>query len=65
MEPGYVHGASDSIGGRPSSQPVTPDDIVATIYQSLGLSADLELGDSQNRPCQLVPWGNTIPEPRA
>ena len=57
---GYVHGASDSIGGRPSSLPVTPADIVATIYQCLGVSADLELRDSQNRPYQLVPWGTSI-----
>ncbi len=59
---GYVHGASDSIGGRPSRSPVTPADIVATIYQCLGLSADLELRDNQNRPYQLVPWGNSISE---
>jgi hypothetical protein len=62
LKAGYVHGASDSIGGRPSSQPVTPADIVATIYQCLGLSADLELRDSLNRPTQLVPWGSAIPE---
>ena len=57
---GYVHGASDSIGGRPSSLPVTPADIVASVYQCLGLSADLELRDNQNRPYQLVPWGTAI-----
>ena len=62
LKAGYVHGASDSIGGRPSSQPVTPADIVATIYQCLGLPADLELRDSLNRPTQLVPWGSAIPE---
>ena len=55
-----VHGASDSIGGRPSSLPVTPADIVASVYQCLGLSADLELRDNQNRPYQLVPWGTAI-----
>ncbi len=62
LKAGYVHGASDSIGGRPSSQPVTPADIVATIYRCLGLAADLELRDSLNRPTQLVPWGSAIPE---
>ncbi len=62
LNAGYVHGASDSIGGRPSRQPVSPADIVATIYQCLGLSADLELRDSLNRPTQLVPWGTAIPE---
>jgi len=62
MKAGYVHGASDSIGGRPSNLPVTPADIVASIYQCLGISPDLELRDNQNRPYQLVPWGNAIRE---
>lgn len=57
---GYVHGASDKIGGRPSSCPVTPADVIATIYQCLGIPTDLELRDRLSRPFQLVPWGNAI-----
>ena len=57
---GHVYGASDKIGGRPSSNPVTPADIVATIYQCLGVSNDLELRDRLDRPFQLVPWGDVI-----
>jgi hypothetical protein len=59
---GHVHGSSDKIGGRPSSNPVTPADIVATIYQCLGIPADLEMRDRQNRPFQLVPWGQPVTE---
>jgi hypothetical protein len=59
---GYVHGASDKIGAHPSSCPVLPADIIATIYQCLGISADLELKDRLNRPFQLVPWGSLIRE---
>ena len=59
-----VHGSSDRIGARPSSQPVTPADIVATIYQCLGIPAELELRDRQNRPFQLVPWGSVVGELR-
>lgn len=62
IRPGYVHGASDRIGGRPSSQPVTPADIIATLYQCLGLAPDHELRDRLSRPMQLVPWGNPIRE---
>jgi uncharacterized protein (DUF1501 family) len=62
IKPGYVHGASDKIGGRPSSQPVTPADVIATIYQCLGLTKDHELRDRLNRPIPLVPWGNPIHE---
>ena len=59
---GVVHGASDRIGSRPSSNPVTPADVVATIYRCLGIPADLELRDRLQRPFALVPWGNPIRE---
>ncbi len=59
---GAIHGASDRIGGRPSQSPVTPADVVATIYHCLGIPADLELHDRLRRPYQLVPWGNPIGE---
>jgi hypothetical protein len=57
---GCVYGSSDKIGGRPSSNPVTPADVIATIYECLGIPADLELHDRQHRPYQLVPWGSAI-----
>jgi uncharacterized protein (DUF1501 family) len=57
---GFVYGASDRIGGRPSLNPVTPADIVATIYSCLGIPTDLELQDRLARPFALVPWGNPI-----
>jgi hypothetical protein len=59
---GAVHGASDRIGGRPSSCPVTPADVIATIYHCLGIPADLELRDRLQRPFALVPWGSPIRE---
>ncbi len=42
IKAGYIHGASDRIGARPSLNPVTPADIIATIYHALGIPADLE-----------------------
>jgi hypothetical protein len=57
---GHVHGASDRIGARPSLNPVTPADLIATIYHCLGIAADLELRDRLNRPLALVPWGDVI-----
>jgi hypothetical protein len=59
---GYVYGASDKIGAHPSSCPVLPADIIATIYHCLGIPADLELRDRLARPFQLVPWGSPIRE---
>ena len=43
IKAGHVHGGSDKIGARPNFDPVTPAEIVATIYRCLGISADLEL----------------------
>jgi hypothetical protein len=57
---GHIFGASDKIGGRPSSNPVVPADVIATIYHCLGISKDLELQDNQGKPFQLVPWGDVI-----
>jgi uncharacterized protein (DUF1501 family) len=59
---GTVHGSSDRIGAYPSSNPVGPADVIATIYHCLGIPADLELHDRLHRPYQLVPWGNPIRE---
>ena len=59
---GYVHGASDHIGGHPSRQPVTPADVIATVYECLGVPPDLELQDRLSRPFVLAPWGAPIRE---
>jgi len=62
IKAGTVFGASDRIGGLPSSNPVTPADVVATIYQCLGIANDMELQDRLSRPFNLVPWGQPIRE---
>jgi hypothetical protein len=59
---GYVHGASDRIGARPSLNPVGPGDVVATIYHCLGVAADTEIMDRLGRPLTLVPAGGVIRE---
>ncbi len=62
VKEGYVHGASDRIGARPSHSPVTPADIVATAYACLGVPHDLEIRARLGRPFFLVPWGSPIQE---
>jgi hypothetical protein len=59
---GYVHGSSDRIGARPSVNPVTPADVIATVYECLGVPHDLELRDRLARPFTLCPWGHPIRE---
>lgn len=62
IRPATVFGASDKIGGLPSSNPVKPADVVATIYECLGIAPELELHDRLGRPIQLLPWGTAIRE---
>ena len=59
---GYVHGASDRLGADPSRDPVSPGDVVATLYAALGIPADTELRDALGRPFRLVHRGAPIPE---
>ncbi len=57
---GLVYGASDKIGARPSRNPVTPGDIIATLYTCLGIDPNLELTDRLGRPFALIPWGAPV-----
>ena len=47
---GRIVGSSDKIGGWPRSDPHTPENLAATIYQSLGLPATVAWQDAQDRP---------------
>jgi len=57
---GHVFGASDRTGSLPLSSPVTPADIVATIYHCLGIPKNFELHDNLGRPFTVVPTGDVI-----
>jgi hypothetical protein len=57
IQGGQVVGASDEIGATPKDHPVTPAQIAATIYRSLGIPMDLELPGAQGRPIPLVDRG--------
>jgi hypothetical protein len=50
---GRVVGASDKIGGHPATDPQTPENLAATIYQALGLPAMAAWSDELDRPFQL------------
>lgn len=60
MKGGFVYGSSDRRGAYPSTNPVSAADIIATIYHALGIPADQEIRDRQDRPVLLVPDGNPI-----
>jgi hypothetical protein len=62
IKPGFIYGASDKTGAFPADKPVLPAEIVATIYEALGIPHTLEFRDAVNRPYVLVPWGEPLLE---
>ena len=50
---GAVYGESDSRGAEVLSQPVSPADVLATMWHTLGVSPTAELRDRLDRPIQL------------
>lgn len=47
---GLVHGSSDAHAAYAAENPVSPDDLAATIFDRLGIDLDQELRDAQGRP---------------
>ena len=54
---GQAVGKSDPIGGLPAERPVSPADVVATIFHSLGLDPKALLPGPAGRPFPLVDFG--------
>ena len=50
---GYIHGASDSIGAYPITDPVTPADLAATIFDLFGVRPDTVIRDPGGRPFHI------------
>lgn len=51
---GQIYGASDRLAAYPAMNPVSPDDLAATIYHSLGIDPATDLFDSLGRPYRLT-----------
>lgn len=54
---GRVVGKSDEIGAYPVERPISPPEVVATIYSSLGLDLETHLPGPNSRPFPLVDYG--------
>ncbi len=53
VKQGYVFGKSDSQGAFPDENPVTPEDLAATIYYLLGIDPASEIYDRNDRPLAI------------
>jgi uncharacterized protein (DUF1501 family) len=51
---GYVHGESDATGSSPKSDPVHPTELLANIYNSVGIEPDTIVYNHLNQPRELV-----------
>lgn len=56
---GFVYGASDKTASHPSSDPVRPEDLAATIYYLLGIDPHTEVYAADQRPV-LISEGNPV-----
>jgi hypothetical protein len=58
---GQVIGASDDKGMGPVGEAITPDQVAATFYHSLGIDYHKEYHTSTGRPVMIVREGSVIP----
>ena len=59
---GYIHGSSDPTGGEPDNDPLTVENMAATVYRCLGINSDKRLMAAGNRPIDIVRGGVVVPE---
>ena len=59
---GQVIGASDEKGEGPKDRAITPDDVAASFYKTLGIDATKEYNTPSGRPVMVVRNGKPIDE---
>lgn len=62
IQVGQVIGASNANGEVPSDRPIHPNDILAMIYQHLGINPKLHTVTPEGRPIPLLPGGQPVAE---
>jgi hypothetical protein len=60
VKAGTVYGASDKIAAYPKDNPVSPGDVVATIYHLLGIDPQMTVPDRTGRPIPIAHGGEPI-----
>lgn len=57
IQGGRVIGKTDEIGAYPIERPVNPSEMVATVYEALGVDLETELPSPGSRPVPVVDYG--------
>jgi hypothetical protein len=60
IQGGTTYGSSDRQGAYPKENPVSPEDLAATLYWALGISPDLMLPDRLGRPTPMIDGGRPL-----
>ncbi|MBX9622340.1 MAG: DUF1501 domain-containing protein, partial [Gemmataceae bacterium] len=55
VQGGRVVGASDRLGGEPKDRPVTPQELVATVFHALGVPPDATIPGPTGSPVAVYP----------
>jgi uncharacterized protein (DUF1501 family) len=58
---GQVIGGTDKSAAHPTTAPVTPYDVAATVYTAIGIDLATVLHDRQGRAIPMLPEGRPIP----
>jgi hypothetical protein len=59
---GNVVGKTDKHAGTVVDRPISPKDVLATMYHLLGIDQETTLTDRTGRPMPLVPEGRVVAE---
>ena len=62
LKMGQIIGDSSHDGGLPTDRPISPSDVLATLYKHLGIDPNQNAVNLQGRPIPLLPDGNVIDE---
>lgn len=62
IQGGQVVGESDAKGEGPKDRAISPDDVAATFYRTLGIDPTKEYHTPSGRPVMIVRHGKLIPE---
>ncbi|HEX3999981.1 MAG TPA: DUF1501 domain-containing protein [Pirellulales bacterium] len=62
MKIGQVIGASDEKAAKPKDRAISPDDVAASFYRSLGIDYTKEYRTPTGRPVMIVRNGTPVPE---
>ncbi len=60
VQRGVVYGKSDKIGAYVTDSPVSPQDVLATVYHLCGIGSDVAIRDRLNRPHMLYADGTPV-----